>query len=105
MIADDHPLLLDGLRRVLEQAATVTVVGAASDGPTAREHVRSLKPDVAILDIGLPRLNGFDVVRAVRQERIPVEIVFLTIHDDPEMFEAALQLGVKGYLLKDCTDA
>ena len=60
---------------------------------------------MAILDIGLPRMNGFAVVRKLREERIPVEIVFLTIHDDEDMFEAALELDVKGYLLKDCTDA
>jgi DNA-binding NarL/FixJ family response regulator len=105
VIAEDHPFFLDGLRRTLENAASLTVVGEASDGPTALAHVRSLTPHVAILDIGLPRMNGFEVVRTIREERIPVEIVFLTIHDDEDMFEAALQLGVRGYLLKDCTDA
>lgn len=104
VIAEDHPFFLDGLRRVLEKAGSLTVVGEAFDGSTALGHVRSLKPDSAILDIGLPRMNGFEVVRTIREERIAVEIVFLTIHDDADMFEAALQLGVKGYLLKDCTD-
>jgi DNA-binding NarL/FixJ family response regulator len=105
VIADDHPLFLDGLARVLEQTGSLAVVGKASDGQTALGHIRSLRPHLAILDIGLPRMNGFDVVRAVRAERIPVEFVFLTAHDDADMFEAALQLDVKGYVLKDCTDA
>jgi DNA-binding NarL/FixJ family response regulator len=105
VLAEDHPFFLGGLRRALEKAGSITVVGEASDGPTALAQVRSLEPDVAILDIGLPRMNGFEVVRAIRSERRPVEIVFLTIHDDEDMFEGALQLGVKGYLLKDCTDA
>jgi DNA-binding NarL/FixJ family response regulator len=105
VIADDHPLFLDGLRRVLEQSRSLAVVGAASDGPAALEHIRSLEPHLAILDIGLPRMNGFDIVRAIRADRMPVEFVFLTVHDDADMFEAALQLDVKGYVLKDCTDA
>jgi DNA-binding NarL/FixJ family response regulator len=105
VIAEDHPFFLDGLRRVLEKIEWLTVIGEASDGPTSLGQVRSLRPNLAVLDIGLPLMNGFEVVRAIREERIPVEVVFLTIHDDEDMFEAALQLGVKGYLLKDCTDA
>ena len=105
MIAEDHPFFRDGLRRVLDKAGSFHVVGEANDGVTALEHVRSLKPEIAVLDIGLPRMNGFAVVRALREERVPVEVVFLTIHDDEDMFEEALELGVKGYLLKDCTDA
>lgn len=104
VIAEDHPFFLEGLRRVLEKAGSISIVGDAADGPTALGQIRSLKPNLAILDIGLPRMNGFDIVRTIRAERIPVEIVFLTIHDDEDMFETALQLGVKGYLLKDCTD-
>lgn len=105
MIAEDHPFFLNGLRGVLQNSGSLTVVGEALDGQDALGQVRSLRPHLAILDIGLPRMNGFDVVRAIREERIPVEIVFLTIHDDEDMLEAALQLGVKGYLLKDCRDA
>jgi DNA-binding NarL/FixJ family response regulator len=105
VIAEDHPFFRDGLRRVLEKAESVKVVAEASDGLTALEHVRSLRPDIAILDIGLPRMNGFALLRKVREERIPVEIVFLTIHDDEDMFEEALELAVKGYLLKDCTES
>lgn len=104
VIAEDHPFFLEGLRRVLEKAGSVAIVGDAADGPAALGQIRSLKPHLAILDIGLPRLNGFEIVRAIRAESIPVEIVLLTIHDDEDMFETALQLGVKGYLLKDCTD-
>ena len=105
VIAEDHPFFRDGLRRVLDTAGSFHVVGEAKDGVTALEHVRSMKPEIAVLDIGLPRMNGFAVVRALREERVPVEVVFLTIHDDEDMFEEALGLGVKGYLLKDCTDA
>ena len=105
VIAEDHPFFRDGLRTALEHARTFSVVAEASDGPTALDHLRTLKPDMAILDIGLPRMNGFAIVRALREERLPVEVVFLTIHDDEEMFEEALSLNVKGYLLKDCTES
>ena len=104
VIAEDHPFFRSGLRAALEKDASLKIVGEASDGAAALDQIRSLKPGVAILDIGLPRLNGFAVTRRIRQEQIPVEVVFLTIHEDEEMFEEALSLGAKGYLLKDCTD-
>lgn len=105
VIAEDHPFFRDGLRKVLEKEGGLNVVAEASDGLTALERIRSLRPDMAILDIGLPRMNGFALLRKVREERVPVEIVFLTIHDDEEMFQEALELDAKGYLLKDCTEA
>ena len=105
VFGEDHPFFRDGLRRALEGVRGFQVVAEATDGVSVLEHVRSLKPDVAILDIGLPRMNGFAVVRTLRAEQLPVEVIFLTIHDDEAMFEEALELGVKGYLLKDCTDA
>jgi DNA-binding NarL/FixJ family response regulator len=105
VIADDHRLIRRGLRQDLENASCFRLIGEASDGVTALEHIRSLKPDVAILDIGLPKMNGLAVVRKVREESIPVEIVFLTICEDPDIFEESLELDVKGYLLKDCTEA
>src|SRR5262245_27891037 len=96
VIAEDHPFFREGMRLALEKVDWIDIVAEASDGVTALEHVRSLKPTIAILDISLPRANGFDVVRAIRQQQIPVEVMFLTRHDDEDMFEAALQLGVKG---------
>jgi DNA-binding NarL/FixJ family response regulator len=103
VIAEDHPFFRDGLRRALEQDESVRVVGECADGRTALEQIRSLNPTVAILDIGLPELDGCAVVRQMRADRLPVEIVFLTIADDPDIFDQALEWGVKGYLLKDCT--
>jgi len=105
VIAEDHPFFRDGLRRALDRTPSLHVVAEAADGMAALEHIRTLKPEVAILDIGLPRLDGVAVARRIREEQIPVEIVFLTISDDREVFEEALNLGVKGYLLKDSTEA
>ena len=103
VIAEDHPFFRDGLRTALAGADDCQLVGEATDGTRALELVQSLQPDVAILDIGLPGLDGVAVVRRIREQRLPVEVAFLTVHDDEEMFEKALDLGVKGYLLKDCT--
>lgn len=104
VIAEDQPILRDGLRRALEKAPSFRLVAEAADGVTALEHIRSLKPEVAILDIGLPKMDGVGVVRRIREEQLPVETIFLTICEDEEIFEEALELGVKGYMLKDCTD-
>jgi DNA-binding NarL/FixJ family response regulator len=103
VIAEDHPFFRDGLRRALEADQGLHVVAEASDGRTAFDQIRSLKPDVAILDIGLPEIDGCALARKIRQAGLRVEIIFLTICDDEEMFEEALRSDVKGYLLKDCT--
>jgi DNA-binding NarL/FixJ family response regulator len=105
LIAEDHPFFRDGLRRALEQDPSVDVVAACEDGPTALERIRAMSPAIAILDIGLPELDGCAIVRQARDERLPVEFIFLTINDDPEIFDQSLEWGVKGYLLKDCTAA
>jgi two-component system nitrate/nitrite response regulator NarL len=102
VLADDHPLFRDGLRRALTQDGLV-VVGEAADGRRALELIRSLTPDVAMLDIGLPELDGCAVARTVREERLPVQMAFLTVCDEVEVFEQALEWDVKGYLLKDAT--
>ena len=104
VLAEDHPLFRDGLRRALGQDGLV-VVGEAEDGRRALELIRSQKPHVAMLDIGLPELDGCAVARTIRQERLPVEIAFLTVCDEVEIFEQALEWDVKGYLLKDATAA
>jgi DNA-binding NarL/FixJ family response regulator len=103
VFAEDHPFFRDGLRTALGGADGFRLVGEAADGAAALELVQSLEPEVAILDIGLPVMNAVSVVRRIREQQLPVEVVFLTVHDEEEMFEEALELGVKGYLLKDCT--
>ena len=70
VIAEDHPFFREGMRLALEKAEWIDIVAEASDGLTALEQVRSLKPRLAILDISLPRMNGFDIVRRIREEQI-----------------------------------
>ena len=103
LIAEDHPVFRDGLKSALSRDAVLRLVGEAADGQTAYQMIRTLRPDIAVLDIGLPVMDGCAIARRVSEERLPVSLVFLTICDDVEVFEQALAWGVKGYLLKDAT--
>ena len=101
IIADDHPIVRQGLRQMIERDPGLIIVAEAGDGRTALDQIRTLEPDVAVLDIDMPEMDGFSVATAVRQENLPVEIVFLTMHREEALFQAAMDLGVKAYVLKD----
>ncbi len=100
VIADDHPLFRHGLRQeILSQLQCQ--LHEAVDGQAALRLIREVKPDLAILDINMPVLDGLGVIRGMRQERLPGEVIVLTMHKEEDLFEAAMELGVKGYVLKD----
>ena len=101
LIADDHPIVRQGLRQTIEADAGLKVVAEAGDGQTALDKIEELKPEVAVLDIQMPVLDGFGVARAALDRGLPVEFAFLTFFRDEDVFNAALDLGVKGYVLKD----
>ena len=101
VVADDHPIVRQGLRQAIEAERGLKVVAEATDGLMALDQIKSLKPEVAVLDIDMPELDGFGVVRALRSERLDVEVVFLTIHRDEDFLNEAINLGAKGYVLKD----
>lgn len=101
IIADDHPLLRHGLRKVIEHDTQLKVLGEAGDGAEALQLIESLKPAVAVLDVHMPALTGFDVVRAAQERRLATRIIILTMYKDEEMFNAAMNLNVQGYVLKD----
>lgn len=101
VIADDHPVVRRGLRQTIEGDPILRVVAEAGDGQAALAQIRELKPAIAVLDVDMPRLDGLGVAREIRKQRLPVEIVFLTIYDEEDLFHAAMDLGSKGYLLKD----
>jgi len=101
VIADDHPMIRDGLRNAIERITAWEVVGEAQDGEAAIELINKLDPAIAILDISMPVRNGFEVVRALRQKKVQTSVIFLTMHRDEDFFQQALDLGVRGYVLKD----
>lgn len=101
VIADDHPLFRGGLRQVIEAERSFTVVGEASDGETALRLICELMPDVAILDINMPGLGGFEVIGKMRLKNLPCQTIVLTMHSEEAIFAKAMSLGVRGYVLKD----
>ena len=101
LIADDHPIFRKGLREVIEADESLSVVGEAGDGAAALGLLEELRPQVAVLDIDMPRMNGFELVQELRRKNLPVEVVFLSMHKDEAMFNEAMRLGVRGYVLKD----
>lgn len=101
VIADDHPIVRQGLCKIIEADPQLKIVAEAGNGLTALEHIAQLRPDIAILDVDMPHLDGFGVAREIVTRNLGAQIIFLTIHSEEELFQAALELGVKGYVLKD----
>lgn len=100
LIADDHPLIRSGLRALLAREPAFDVVGEAADGYQALELVEQLAPDVAMLDVSMPRLNGIDVARQISGKWPSTRIIIVSIHSDEGYVLRALKAGAKGYLLK-----
>lgn len=101
IMADDHPIVRQGLRRMIETDASIEILAEADDGDAGLKLILEHQPDVAVLDIDMPKMDGFGVVQEISKLKLPVEIIFLTMYSEEEMFQAAMDLGVKGYILKD----
>jgi DNA-binding NarL/FixJ family response regulator len=101
VIADDHPIFRRGLRTVIEAEAHLKVMAEASDGDTAIALITEHEPDVAIVDLDMPGQDGFAVTRAIASRSLACAVIILTMHDNESLFNAALDLGVKGFVLKD----
>ena len=98
LVADDHAMFAEALRAFLEK--TYTVVGAVLDGHAMMDAAVRLRPDVIVLDIGMPLLNGLEAARRIRTQVPNIKFIFLTMHDDPNLAAAALELGAVGFVLK-----
>jgi DNA-binding NarL/FixJ family response regulator len=101
LVADDHAVLRDGLRVLLEAQPDLHVVGDAADGRSAVHLVEELRPDVAIVDIAMPGLNGIEATRQICQSCPDVKTIILSMHSTTEHVSRALQAGARGYLLKE----
>ncbi|MDA8219217.1 MAG: response regulator transcription factor [Dehalococcoidales bacterium] len=100
VLGDDHTLVREGTRRILEQHADLSVVGEAGDGQAALELVKRLRPDVLILDIRMPKLSGVEVVRSMKQDGLDTRVLVLTAYDDDDYILALMEAGASGYMLK-----
>jgi DNA-binding NarL/FixJ family response regulator len=101
LIVDDHPVFRRGLREIIEEHRQFEIVGEAADGAVGLQMAAVLQPDIIILDVDMPHLNGLEMARTLRKDRNPAQIVFLTMYSDEDLFNAALDIGVKGYVLKE----
>ncbi len=104
LIADDHGIVRSGVRLLLEQEAGIEVIGEASDGVEAREMAIKERPDLAILDVKMPRLTGLQATREIREQAPDVNVLILSMHDDERYLFEALKAGASGYVLKHQAD-
>jgi DNA-binding NarL/FixJ family response regulator len=101
LIVDDHPLFRQGLRQAVQADKRFELIAEAADGPTALQLIEQTKPDLAVLDVNLPGLSGLEVARSLQEKRAATRVIILTMHREEETFNLALDLGVKGFVLKE----
>lgn len=101
MIVDDHSLIREGIRQLLEFDGSVKVVGEANDGEECLELIEKVCPDVLLLDINMPKKNGIEVLEEIKQKGLNVKVLILTVHNEVEYLVKAVDIGVDGYILKD----
>ncbi len=101
LIADDHPIFRRGLRMVIESDANLKIVAEADDGEIALGEIKRLEPQIAVLDADMPKIDGLSVARTIQTENLTTRAVFLTMHKDEAIFNAAIDVDVKGFVIKD----
>lgn len=101
MITDDHSLIREGIRQLLEFDGSIEVIGEASNGVECLEKLEVLSPDVLLLDINMPEMNGIDVLKQLKETESDVKVLILTVHNELEYLLKAIDIGVDGYILKD----
>lgn len=105
MIADDHSMIREGLKQLLELEGEFEVIEEACDGVDCLNKLKKVRPDVLLLDINMPKKNGLDVLQVMKDKRIKVKVLVLTVHNEVEYLLRAVDIGVNGYLLKDSESA
>lgn len=105
MIADDHSLIREGLRQLLEFDGSITVVGEAANGVECLENLEKYDPEVLLLDINMPEMNGIEVLKKMKESQSTVKVLILTVHNELEYLMNAVDIGVEGYIMKDSESA
>ena len=101
LLADDHTIVRQGLRALLDSQEDIEVVGEAEDGRQAFEKTKELIPDIVVIDITMPNLNGIEATRQIKKQNPEIKVLVLTVHDNEEYIHQILQAGASGYLLKE----
>ena len=101
IIADDHPLVRKGLKDVIGEHKQFNIVGEAGDGEETLKLIEKLNPSIAIIDINMPKIGGLEVVKVIHQKKLKVKTIILTMYDKENFFNRAMDLGIKGYIMKD----
>lgn len=101
MIADDHSLIREGLRQLLEFDGSIKVVGEAANGVECLDNLEKYNPEILLLDINMPEKNGIDVLKKMKEDKSPVKVLILTVHNELEYLLNAVDIGVEGYIMKD----
>ncbi len=105
MLADDHILMREGIRQLLEFDGSIEVIAEANDGEECIEKLQSVKPQILLLDINMPKKNGIEVLEEIKRKKIDIKVLILTVHDEIEYLLKAVDIGVNGYILKDSESA
>lgn len=105
MIADDHSMIREGLKQLLELEGNFEVIAEANDGEECLQIINSLNPDVLLLDINMPKKNGLEVLRELKSRKSKMKVLVLTVHNEVEYLIKAMDIGINGYLLKDSESA
>lgn len=105
MLADDHVLMREGIRQLLEFDGTISVIAEANNGVECMEQLLSVHPDILLLDINMPVMNGIEVLQEIKKKNISVKVLVLTVHNEVEYLLKAVDIGVDGYIMKDAESA
>ncbi|MDQ3021722.1 MAG: response regulator transcription factor [Bacteroidota bacterium] len=101
IIVDDHPIFRNGLKQIIEDEEDIELIDEAADGEKALEIINKKKPDIAVLDIDMPKKTGLEVLKELNKNKNSVKIIFLTMYKEENVFNEAMDLGIKGYVLKE----
>jgi len=101
IIADDHPIFKNGLKQIISEDGNIKIIGEAGDGEKALELIKELSPDIAVLDLDMPKKNGLQVLKDASIDKKRTKIVFLTMYKEEDMFNEAMEHGIMGYVLKE----
>jgi two-component system, NarL family, response regulator DegU len=102
-VADDHPLFLKGLIDTLKDESDFSLLGSAHDGKTALDQIQLLLPDIAVLDMDMPQMNGVEVAKVLLRQNPSIKVMILSMHKEPDIVKASMALGIHGYIFKDDT--